>query len=146
MTYEKSEVSIEKIKSVMKSILDNAFTVGELKVKLSTNPDQVDEAVDSKYFYRTCLTAAYYFRKKLIEQGIDVSVSRSLYDGRNIHTYLKIGDIIIDPTIGQFLEGHNHIFIGTREELRILVLSGKYQIINTQFPDPEEFFEQTWKK
>lgn len=72
----------------------------------------------------------------------------------SIHRYLQVLeidgvsvedlDILVDPTIGQFIRGHFHIFVGTREDLRVLVKeaiqSGK--IINTRFP--EHIFIRAW--
>lgn len=70
------------------------------------------------------------------------------------HIYLIIKDDlklepdkqrIIDATICQFLKGYKQVFIGTRAELRQLVLSRDYEITNTICnDDPLEVFERYW--
>jgi hypothetical protein len=55
------------------------------------------------------------------------------------HYYLIVNkneeEVIIDPTIGQFLDGHNFVFVGTREQLRERFFSHQYE-----FTDTAEFY------
>ncbi|HEX9805222.1 MAG TPA: hypothetical protein VGA67_06070 [Candidatus Dojkabacteria bacterium] len=53
-------------------------------------------------------------------------------------------DIIVDPTIGQFIKGHHRVFVGTRGMLKEIVEKAKQEgrIINTSYP--EFIFERAW--
>lgn len=59
--------------------------------------------------------ASLELQKGLAHIGLETSLART-----ELQTHLKAGmssRVIIDPTIGQFLDGHNHVFVGTRSQL-----------------------------
>ncbi|MEK7632234.1 MAG: hypothetical protein AAB473_00390 [Patescibacteria group bacterium] len=67
------------------------------------------------------------------------------------HAYLVVKgltpdtDIIIDPTAGQFITGLSEIYIGTRSNLRQLILNPETTIQNTSSKDHrEETFNRIW--
>lgn len=86
---------------------------------------------------------------EIIGKELPVKRMRAEHEDANMHIYLVISgnspdeDIIIDPTANQFINGYQGMFIGTREDLRKLVLNS--EIINTKSKDnPQEAFERTW--
>lgn len=74
------------------------------------------------------------------------------------HVYLTAridpDEVIIEPTIGQIVLGHNHIFVGFRSDLRRLIVKttggpdSPYQIVPpyTAYHQehPEEIFRHFW--
>ena len=67
----------------------------------------------------------------------------------NAHVYVVIedqtGEITVDAAISQFIFGFNRVFVGTRDELRQLVLDPNTVIINTRSRNnPPEAFQRTW--
>jgi hypothetical protein len=51
--------------------------------------------------------------------------------------------VVIDPTLGQVLDGENYVFVGSKAELRDLVLGKASKLINTS-RTPSAKFEQMW--
>lgn len=131
----------------------NAYTLREFKGRLSTDPNKISHFSDNE-FYGNCGTFTSELSKALQEEGLELPTYTSSREDSNWHGYLIANDdgveVIIDPTIGQFIQGHNHTFVGTRRELRELVLNktgdGKpYKIVNTKSRyNPAEAFERTW--
>lgn len=74
------------------------------------------------------------------------------------HRYITVNrngiELIVDPAIGQFIHGHEHVFVGTRAQLQQLVnnvVSGQsenFTIEKTLFTmkkfKPEEVFDAIW--
>lgn len=90
--------------------------------RLSISPDAVDTTVTGDELRGKCDLLSEELRIAL--RKIDFTVE--LKHARR-HSYLTVfhkgHEIIIDPTIGQFIEGHNHVFVGTIHQLRDLPLS-----------------------
>ena len=121
----------------------------------------VDEAImrvagnyQTSNLYSKCGTASERIQRKLREQGIDTRQCLSDDQHTNAHIYLvmttdlkldSLDQRLIDATAGMFLLDYEQPFIGTRRELRDLVKSEKYEIINTSSKnDPTRAFERTW--
>ena len=98
--------------------------------RYSTNPDLTN--IDSDDLHSQCFDDSVMLRKiVLIYTGLSLKVAKSRFKSpykRDAfeHYYLTetIGDteIIIEPTIGQFLTNFKGIFVGTREQLKNLFL------------------------
>jgi hypothetical protein len=152
MSENKETINLSRLKSIIEDILRNSFGMNTLTTasrfinKLSIFPKIVDShSVNSETLFRLCRTLSIELQDKLIKQGINAKISSSNHPDNNAHNYVVVGEIIIDPSIGYFLEGHNHVFIGTRKELKDLVMSETYEIIHSKSKnDPELFFERTW--
>src|ERR1041385_5456847 len=94
--------------------------------KLSTVPELVAAEVDYLFLDSECVDASVELADALIRIGLHTQPSSSTYFSHwNRHSYLlteeQSVEIIIDPTIGQYIRGHNHTFVGTREQLREMV-------------------------
>ena len=123
--------------------------------------DIVDKAIigvagnyQTKNLYSKCGTASARIQRKLREQGIDTRQCVSNDPQMNAHVYLirsedqqvdPLDQRIIDATAGMFLLDYEQPFIGTRRELRDLIMSKEYEITNTSSRnDPKRAFERTW--
>jgi len=136
-------------------------TLAGFNGQLSTDPEHVSlkidkEKISQRTLSRNCIIFSQELKRGLRKVGVD-----SIMLGNALHKYLQtvVGNenIIIDPTIGQFLEGYNHIFVGTREQLKQLVLEyaqkGKLSYISAANGEPimvpsnkaEEFFISRWQ-
>lgn len=70
------------------------------------------------------------------------------------HRYIQLQfednvSIILDPTLGQYVKDYNTVFIGTRQELKDIILNSNAQLINIKFAadTPEnrlDFFNKVW--
>ena len=123
--------------------------------KLSTRKgDKRLKGLSSEDLYSLCGTLCEMLQKPLLDNGIQNEQCLSRNQDSNAHIYLvaRVGkfEVLIDPSIGQFLENYNHVFIGTREQLRDLVLNQTgdrkpYKLINSKSKkNPLEMFERTW--
>lgn len=150
----------EQVRSVIEGILQNSLGSASqhhlkwYQGKLSTNPERVNPEVSRRNFSLMCGTLSRELKNKLTEQGI----SADIYFGDNVdpldHVYLIANkdneEVIIDPTIGQFIDGYNHVFVGSRDDLRDLVLNQtgedkKYMIVELfEKYSPQEVFELIW--
>jgi len=155
------EEEIEHVKAVVEGVLQGSFgtetgtTASDFIGGLSTDPSKVDISVTSRSLYGRCGSFAYELQVNLSNKGMEVDIATSSSDDSNAHMYLIYGlegksEVIIDPSIGQFIEGHNNVFVGTRKQLRDIVLNQtgegkKYRITHTRSKDnPQEAFERTW--
>ncbi len=104
--------------------------------------------------YGQCGSFAEELQGGLVKEHLLADAVFSANRDSNGHVYLttnvKDVEILIDPTIIQFLEGHKHVFVGTRNQLHKLVTEqtgeGKpYQIVHTKSRNnPEEAFQRIW--
>jgi len=154
-----TEFKIESLKSTIESVLRSPKFVNDsfsssLTDSLSTNPMRVGSNIDSNSLYGMCGTLSYELGVGLKDAGITTEQLISDDEDNNAHVYLATKEtdqpIIIDPSIGQFIEGHNHIFVGTRQQLKDLVVNqtgefGKYKITHTRSRNnPEEAYRRIW--
>lgn len=123
--------------------------------ELSTDPSNVGSSINDSSLRRRCYALSSELRRCLYLTQTNARLSSETRFYRIQHEYLMIEnsnvDIVVDPTLGQFLVGHNHIFVGTHAQLRELVLEktgdGKeYQYSQHWFGNtpPEEVFEEMW--
>jgi len=130
------------------------FSVKEVTEKVMAKfadlPDNEKKKIETGDTYGLCGTFSLSLRK-IIGAELPVKTACSEHEDNNSHTFLLIPgnsseeDIIIDPTVNQFLKDYKGIFIGTRKGLRELVLNPKTKIINTKSKNnPQEAFERTW--
>lgn len=154
------EMAVESVRSQVENVLQNHFGknplggASDFDGKISTIPSKVSPEINSNVFYSMCGGFSDDLGQCLIINGTDVSLCMSNNRDSNAHVYLttQVGrtEIVIDPTIGQFIEGYNHVFVGTRKQLKDLVVnrtgSGKqFQITHTKSRNnPKEAFERTW--
>ena len=125
--------------------------------KLSTNPKEVKEGVSQESLTNKCEALSEELQRCLKLVGVDSTIR-----GNNLHNYLTTFEgkekVSIDASIGQYFKGHNHIFVGTREQLKELVL--KYALYRklSRLPldrgegirippeEAEDFFQKYWQK
>ncbi|HEX7041957.1 MAG TPA: hypothetical protein VF189_01795 [Patescibacteria group bacterium] len=103
--------------------------------KLSTKPRRIftdKRTLNNFTIGGNCVDITGLLQPELEKKGLSSGIVYSgLIIGPNMyyHVYLstRFGgeEIIIDPTIGQFLLGYNHVFVGTREQLKKLYFSWK---------------------
>lgn len=73
---------------------------------------------------RKCVEWSKLLHKKLGEDGIETQVMKAWFDfATPCHTTLRInnnaaGEIIIDPSIGQFITKYGKVFVGTKVTLQ----------------------------
>lgn len=96
--------------------------------KLSVYPEKTDPSVTSDTIRGNCDIVSKELGISLWEAGFDVDFGYSNPEQLGfVHTYLmttyKGYDIIIEPTIAQFIEGHNHVFVGTKDQLRHIIFN-----------------------
>lgn len=106
---------------------------------LSIFPDKVGSSVSQGSLRYRCSIMSRELQRCLALLGIRTETHGSTSNTNWVaHTFLGLTetahDIIIDPSIGQFVTGYNHVFVGTRSQLRSVVLS----------THPEPFFELNW--
>lgn len=93
----------------------------------------------------------------LLEAGIEVQHGLNRASPSRVatsHNYLVIPrmgfEVLVDPTIAQMVQGHDHVFVGTRKQLRKLILhgivpGGAYRLRTDYLRDKtEESFEVHW--
>lgn len=151
--FSKENMAVDQVRTEVES----ALAILGLEY-LSSYPEKVGKYISASSLYKQCGNYSMQLEKGLMQMNIEVtfSSSGSVHDGSGIHWYLvrNVDDVevIIDPTLGQFLIGYNHIFVGTREKLRDLVFihSGEnkcYQYNPLWFgetPNPKKIFELAW--
>lgn len=134
--------------------------ISGLAGKLSIYPHLVDPNIDFWKLTHTCGRMSREMSEWLKFQEIHAPVVRSDVIPEYDHVYLAtpvLGvEVLFDGAIGQYLIGHNHAFVGTREQLRKLVLeeSGvrgkKYRYseelidIDIMGNEPEKIFITVW--
>ena len=132
---------------------------------LSTDPTKLDPG--TAWFLQLrekCWFFAGPIAKRLSEAGIEARAVGSkperetLADGTtrpwrrgqgSPHGFVEITgtDIVVDPTLGQFVYSHPHVFVGTKQELRDLYLRAPeddrchHRWVGV---DPVSAFEQLW--
>lgn len=122
--------------------------------KLSTSPAKVHEGVNERSLSYQCQRFSRELRQCLALIDLDTKLQESTYrQTASDHVYLTPEnaphDVIIDPTIGQFVVGYNHVFVGTRQQLKSLVLSqtghkSPYRLWGYGSNDPYLLFEVMW--
>jgi hypothetical protein len=155
-----SEVSkaIEKAIQLVISETGSMISGKRLLRHLSTSPEKTE--LDFPELFGMCTTIssalAEILRKDL---HFDAHMSQNPY-ALTSHRYIVVEqngqELIVDPTLGQFILGHNHIFVGTRAELRKLVTQAAHGehplytvndfLTRVKNFTPEMIFDAVWGK
>lgn len=154
---EFDSVGIEVIKGTVEYVLRNHvgnhyLGSSPFSRKLSTYPEHVDPFVNEHSLRNKCeVLSRELFLYLPPNLAVDLSMSANTESSPK-HFYLVSysleEEILIDPTLGQFLKGHNYVFIGTRMKLKQLILAGVPgvtilgQTVWDYPKDLEEFFEE----
>lgn len=155
-----AQLAIENVRAQVEHALQTRFGVkpvlntSDFQGKLSTQRLKVDPKITSEVLFGRCGTFTEELRIVLKPENLDIYTCYSDRRDGSGHAYLCVNsggmEILIDPSIGQFIEGHPHVFVGTREKLRDLVVNqtgeGKpYHIVHTSSANnPQEAFERIW--
>ena len=99
-----------------------AFIAG----KLSIMPDSVHPNINKRSLLWECVDFSFELQASFSRIGVASEVQGSSSNQVDaMHVYVtprdNPHDIIIDPTIGQIIQGYNHVFVGTRPQLRNLL-------------------------
>jgi hypothetical protein len=118
-------------------------------MRFSTDPDQVGTNLRFSTFFTKCNTFAGNIKNLLVPQGFNATtVSKDVPEPLHLYDMVKEDEmeILVDPTIGQYIRGHNYFFVGTRQELHDLVVANKDKIIigKGDNKDPEYWFDELW--
>ena len=105
--------------------------------------------MESGRSYGMCRTFSHAVWESLVAKGYDARIVHSSDPDNNTHQYILVREsdeeVIVDPSIGQFIESYNRPFIGTRDELKKLVLDYSTTIINTKSKNnPLRSFQRIW--
>ena len=149
------EEEIEKIKNILNEALASKYIDEKFRGKISTSPYTTSSDISADMMFGMCGTLVSCIQIASADKNVNFDKSTSPREDTSGHAYLTTelrdgSELIIDPTIGQFIKGFNHVFIGTRKELQDLVVNQtgegkKYQIINTRSRNsPEEAFLRIW--
>ncbi len=149
--YLKSEINrisliVEDVLQYKLGKIGNGLSI--LRGRISTDPFKTDKTLIPNDL-TTCGTFCYDIQKCCPALGFKTFISE--YPDGNSHLYLSTEvfweqEVIVDASIGQYLDGHMYTFVGTREKLREIFLyktgEGKpYKIINTKSKNnPQEAF------
>jgi hypothetical protein len=151
--------AVESWRSLTETALQQEFgrsdeTLAIFRGKLSTCPEFVHPDVNERSLLFECVDFSYELQASFSRIGVATEVQGSNVnpDGAR-HAYVtpisNERDIIIDPTMGQILHGHNHVFVGTRPQLRNFVYAqmrsdAQYRIDSFYGSDRERMFEELW--
>lgn len=116
--------------------------------ELSTLPENVDRSINRASFLLRCGFIVPELARSLKSSDQESQISIRSYDSEHAHhIYLTISqpthEIVVDPTIGQYIEGYNHVFVGTRNQLRSLML-GANMLQAGIGESREQFFQRIW--
>lgn len=137
--FNEMPISTEIPKDLFRDIQDAVGDLGE----------KVNRKIREGETYDLCGTLNTPIGEYLRTKGREAWSACSSHNNGNGHIYVLLHngnqEIIIDAAAGQFIKGHNRVFVGTRQQLRSLILNPKTKIINTRSKDnPLETFERTW--
>jgi hypothetical protein len=152
-----TEHRVEYVKLVVEHVLQSTqfrenSELPELIHSLSTDPMKVGSNINCISLHNTCGTLNYELWTGLMHANMKTDRFLSNDNDTREHIYLSTIDtypIIIDCSIGQIILGHNHVFVGTRRQLRNLVVNqtsefGRYKIVSGLGHTPEEVFKRMW--
>lgn len=121
----------------------------DIQRALAELPESYIEMIETGETYGMCGSMNVPICKSLRGRNWEAYSATSDHEDGNAHTYglvtTKKGQIIIDAAISQFIYGFNKVFVGTRDDLRKLVLDPRTKIVNTRSRNnPLEAFQRTW--
>ena len=146
-----TKVAVEEAKQIVERVLSHRFAnpyvgfwppfrIREWQGKLSVYPEKVHQDVTSNSMNLQCHHISEELQSSMWDEGFkDVEMIKGKGGHIDNHYYLKFLynniEIFIDPTISQYISGHNHVFVGTKDQLRYLALTPS-----------GEGFESIWEK
>lgn len=139
------------------SVAEN-LSLSHLKGQVSVYPERVGPNVNAESLQMKCQPFSWALKEALVGFGLQVQVvstgNRSVAEHVYLVARIDREGVIIEPTIGQIILGHNHIFVGFRCDLRKIVVdnidgpNSPYQIAPpyTTYHQkyPEEIFRHFW--
>lgn len=133
---DRRDIGTQELKNVLETILKERlgkgapltnFQARHFYGKLSIYPEAVDESIDYVELRGKCALLSFAIRDLLRMENVEVVSQGSSEKDYPCHIYDLVNPygnrIIIDPSIGQIIKGHNHVFVGTEMDLRNLVLN-----------------------
>ena len=153
------EAAVLEVKNAVEGALQVAFSnngsphAGTFAGKLSTDPGSVSREITPQILMGKCGIISSELQDRLEEtrrMPVNMKVSdhpKATSGHKYLTTEINGVEVIIDASIGQYIRGHTHVFVGTRSQLKKLILASRGNIINTQadlMQNPEEFFTRTW--
>ena len=165
-----TEAVVEDVRRTVETILerpideDRALGIGfywwakELNGNHSTQPERVHPSITSNKLRGPCWFYSTHLGRELEKEGVMVSTAHSSEGrketGRPFHHYLVVVkngiEVTVDPTIGQFVLGHNHVFVGTTDQLWDMIedipSSGSPYVLPppSTSDSPRDAFTQIW--
>lgn len=162
------EISIASFRDIVEVGLQEHFgrdgKYSEYAGKMSIHPDRVGSDVTSEALEFRCEDFSHEFRHVGKKLGLDIHLAMT-DQGHDEHVYLVpdeshgLSDVVVDLTVGQYVEGHNNVFVGSREALRDIVVlqagPGKqYALVEPSeliepeeielYREPTKFFQRKW--
>ncbi|MEI6690855.1 MAG: hypothetical protein WCL07_03855 [bacterium] len=113
-------------------------------------PPEYLQNIEAGETYSMCARLNYPICETLRNDNhIDAYCAESSDERTMSHEYGVVttenGEVIVDAAISQFIYGFNRVFVGTRDDLRKLVLDPRTTIINTGSRDNKpEAFQRIW--
>lgn len=148
------EISVAQFKDVVEVGLQHHFgrygRYSEFSGQLSVYPDRVGKIVTPDTLEFQCEDFSKELRRVEPKFGLKTHLSVSGANNGD-HLYLipdesyGLPDVLIDLTVGQYVHGHNHAFVGSRSELKDIVVlqtgeKGPYELVEpSELVEPEEF-------
>jgi len=152
------EAAVRQMRDAVETALrgpgDPDSTISDLVSQLSVSPERPAPNLDPDSLNALCGSIDQELLRRLKTQG---NSTADIYCSTNsdLHAYLlDVVDgveILVDPTIGQYVVGYNHVFVGTREQLRDIVVNQTgpnkpYKLEGKQKPywEGNKVFETYW--
>ncbi len=151
--------AVQQVKSAVDEVLMSPRFFHDLPYarlfagKLSTSPITTSSEITPELLKGKCGVLSDEILDRLDMQqstSLDMKISdhpKATSGHKYLSTTYNGIEVIIDASIGQYVKGHTHVFVGTRDKLKKLILGSRGNIINTQRDlanNPEEFFRRTW--
>lgn len=144
---------INALNETQKKYLD---ILASFRGELSTKPEEVGKKVNQESLYEKCGIFSNELKRCLNQVGLN---TKKVINSKHIHLKASESneDIAIDPVIGEYLEGHNNIFVGTYSQLKELILQyaregklsyltdDKHEKIKVPPNKADNFFQTHWQ-
>lgn len=148
----------EELNEVLEDIFKNDFYAStnnkfdqQFKGQLSLFSNKVGNQISQENIAGKCIVFCTELLRCLSYRGI--SATRVSNNKPKNHEYLILDvngeNIIIDPTVVQWIPEHKHVFVGTRSELKQIILE-HIKFVSPELARPElehnaiEFYNEIW--
>lgn len=163
-TLSANEAAVTQVRNAVESILRMPILWDEqtfLKTNegmLSTAPDRVNPEVGFGTFNGHCIASSneinLFLRLKNFKSNVCYAKTKAKEPYNHVYIVVDTddGEVIVEPTLGQFLLGYNNIFVGSRDDLRNLVVgetgkNGPYNLRSeVMFLSRNHTFDVIWGK